>query len=238
MGDKSLTEFSADLELQGTVTRTELYGAFVDVGAEKEGLVHISMLKKGNVKRVEDAVEVGQKVTVWVHRVDPDAGRLELSMIQPVALKWKDIKPGLQFEGKVVRLESFGAFVDIGAERPGLVHVSELSTEYVRKPGDVVSVGESVNVRVLDVDRKKRQIRLSMKPEIEVEEIEEEEPVEELPTAMELAMRQALEEPKSLSGESQTQGHHRNKRKEQEDLLLRTLEQRVRTKSSGNGKQD
>lgn len=236
MGDTPLTEFSPDLELQGTVTRTELYGAFVDVGAEREGLVHISMLKKGNVKRVEDVVETGQKVTVWVHRVDPDAGRLELSMIQPVALKWKEIKPGLQLEGKVVRLESFGAFVDVGAERPGLVHISELSTEYVRKPGDVVAVGDTVAVRVLDVDRKKRQIRLSMKPEEIIEQVEEEEPVEELPTAMELALRQALEEPKSTAGERQSQDSEGDKRKDQEDLLLRTLEQRIRTKSSGNGK--
>lgn len=233
MPERKLSEFDPDQELEGTVTKTELYGAFVDVGAEREGLVHISMLKKGNVKRVEDVVEIGQKVKVWVHRVDADEGRLELSMVRPVAVKWKDIKPGSSFDGKVVRLESYGAFVDIGAERPGLVHISEMSTEYVRQPGDVVSVGDSVEVRVLDLDRKKRRIRLSMKPEEIIEQIEEPEPEEELPTAMEVALRRAMEENNNQEDVSDGTGQHGEKdRDEQEDILLRTLKHRMKTQSS------
>ena len=69
----------------------------------------------------------------------------------------------MQLKGKVVRLENFGAFIDIGAARPGLVHVSELSSDYVTNPADIVSVGDEVEVRVVELDRKKRQIRLSMK---------------------------------------------------------------------------
>jgi small subunit ribosomal protein S1 len=233
MTERKLSDFEPDQELEGTVTKTALYGAFVDVGAEREGLVHISMLKKGNVKRVEDVVEIGQHVRVWVHRVDPQEGRLELTMTQPVALKWKDIKPGMILTGKVVRLESFGAFVDVGAERPGLVHISELSTEYVRHTGDVVSVGDNVEVKVLDVDRKKRQIRLSMKLEESIEEYEEEQPEEELPTAMEVAMRRALDETDGETSNGKAQGVENKSRDEQEDILLRTLKHRMKTKSSG-----
>ncbi|MGA9532523.1 MAG: S1 RNA-binding domain-containing protein [Anaerolineales bacterium] len=233
MTERKLSDFEPDQELEGTVTKTALYGAFVDVGADREGLVHISMLKKGNVKRVEDVVEIGQQVKVWVHRVDPEEGRLELTMTQPVAMKWKDIKPGMILTGNVVRLESFGAFVDVGAERPGLVHISELSTEYVRQTGDVVSVGDNVEVKVLDVDRKKRQIRLSMKLEESIEEYEDEQPQEELPTAMEVAMRLALDETDAETNNGQVEGTEKKERDEQEDILLRTLKHRMKTKSSG-----
>lgn len=233
MTERKLSDLEPDQELEGTVTKTALYGAFVDVGAERDGLVHISMLKKGNVKRVEDVVEIGQQVKVWVHRVDPKEGRLELTMTQPVALKWKDIKPGMILNGKVVRLESFGAFVDVSAERPGLVHISELSSEYVRQTGDVVSVGDNVEVKVLDVDRKKRQIRLSMKLEESIEEYEDEQPEEELPTAMEVAMRRALDETDGEPSNGKAGGSEKKSRDEQEDILLRTLKHRMKTKSSG-----
>lgn len=231
-----LSDLKPETELAGKVTRTELYGAFVDVGAEVEGLVHISQLRKGNVRRVEDVVEAGQEVKVWVQKVDTNAKRLELGMIPPVALKWKDIKPGLQLTGKVVRIESFGAFVELGAERPGLVHVSELSNDYVKDPSDVVSNGEEVEVRVLDVDRKKRRIRLSMKEEIAEEVIDEEqEPDEPLATAMELALRKALEDshPEEPSGGTNGTQRKDDHRQDQEDLLSRTLAQRMKSSSSG-----
>ena len=114
--------------------------------------------------------------------------------------------------GKVVRLENFGAFVEIGAERPGLVHVSELSHNYVRVPSEVVKVGDEVDVKVLEVDKRKKQIKLSMKalqdePEVEaapqktarkgkakkeVEVVEEETELPD-PTYMEIAMRKAMD---------------------------------------------
>jgi small subunit ribosomal protein S1 len=228
-----LADLKPSMRLDGKVTKVELFGAFVDVGADLEGLVHISMLKKGPVNRVEDVVKVGQQVEVWVQRVDPNAGRLELTMVRPVQLKWKDIKPGITIKGKVVRIENFGAFVDIGAGRPGLVHVSELSTEYVSNPTEVVQVGDEVEVSVIDLDRKKRQIRLSMKetiPDLE----EDEETDKEVPTAMEFALRQALQE--SDQDKPGLQSTPRlgtdNEKRELDDILTRTLKQRVRTASS------
>jgi small subunit ribosomal protein S1 len=81
---------------------------------------------------VEDVVKEGQAVEVWVKRVRKD--RIELTMIEPLAFEWKEIQPDLIVKGRVVRLETYGAFVDFGAERPGLIHVSELTHGYVKTP--------------------------------------------------------------------------------------------------------
>lgn len=228
-----LSDLKLKTHLKGRVTKLELFGAFVDVGLTREGLVHISMLKKGHVNRVEDIVHVGDEVDVWVHKIDANAGRLELTMIAPVALEWGEIRVGMHTTGKVVRLEKFGAFVDIGAERSGLVHVSEMTDGYVSDPSEVVHVGDEVDVKIVEIDRKKRQIRLSMK-EDPMAEMEEPEVEEAPPTAMEYALRKALgqEDESDGSGRSRRRGRQKRSRKEQDDIMLRTLEQRLRTASS------
>ena len=229
-----LKDLKPAMKLEGRVTKTDLAGAFVDVGAECDGLIHISRLKEGQVNRVEDVIQVGQEVEVWVHRVDPKTGRLELSMLKPILLKWKDLKSGDRLKGKIVRIENFGAFVDVGAERPGLVHISEMSNDYVKDPSEVVSLGDEVNVSVIDVDRKKRQIRFSMKDSISDYIDEDEEAEEETPTAMELALRQALEQSNEKVQKSPNEASTKKqpKRDELEDILNRTLEHRVRTAST------
>jgi small subunit ribosomal protein S1 len=166
--------------------------------------------------------------------VEPASGRLELTMIRPLLVDWRELKPGLRLKGKVIRLEKFGAFVDIGAEKPGLVHVSEMSSGYVSNPADVVKVGDEIDVTVLDIDRKKRQIRLSMKV-VEVEVVEEQEAESEapLPTAMEVALRQAMEKSEAgRSREAMAGTGSRWSRKTQEDIISRTLQTRARSTSS------
>ncbi len=229
-----LKDLKPAMKLEGRVTKTDLVGAFVDVGAECDGLIHISKLKEGQVNRVEDVVQVGQEVEVWVHRVDPETGRLELSMLKPILLKWKDLKTGDRLEGKIVRIENFGAFVDVGAERPGLVHVSEMSNDYVKNPAEVVSLGDEVEVSVIDVDRKKRQIRFSMKDSISDYVDEDDGAEEETPTAMELALRQAMEQSDQKVQKSPNEASTKKqpKRDELEDILHRTLEHRVQTAST------
>lgn len=229
----TLQNLKPGTHLTGKVTRLELFGAFVDVGLEREGLVHISMLKREQVNRVEDVLQPGQTVEVWVHRVDPVSERLELTMIQPLAYEWRDLKPGLRARGRVVKLEPFGAFVDIGAERPGLVHVSEMSADYVTRPEDIVHVGDEIDVAVLDIDRKKRQIRLSMKAAAAPAEVEETDAEEPLATAMELALRKALQSedappPRPSAAPSRPRASNRH---QQEDILSRTLKQKIRTAS-------
>ncbi|MGD2253632.1 MAG: S1 RNA-binding domain-containing protein [Anaerolineales bacterium] len=234
-----LGDLKPRMPLEGKVTRIELYGAFVDVGAEQDGLLHISMIKRGHINRVQDVLEEGQTVQVWVHRVDPKAGRLQLTMIRPIKRKWKDLKPGSLVKGKVVRVETYGVFVDIGAERPGLVHISEISRDYVADPNEIVKVDDEVEVYVIEVNRKKRQIRLSMKLSVPDQEAEAEALAEDaVPTAMELALRSALKDAdddktktKEATAEKQD-AEEASERKHQDDLLSRTLKHRVRTSQS------
>jgi predicted RNA-binding protein with RPS1 domain len=158
-------------KLSGRVMKTTLAGALVDIGGNLPGVIHISQLQSKPVNKVEDVIKEGQIVDVWVRRIRKD--RIELTMIEPLKFEWKEIQPDTVVKGKVVRLESYGAFVDFGAERPGLIHVSELARGFVKTAGEVVKEGDEVEAKVLDVDRRKRQIRLSMKalqPEIVVEE--------------------------------------------------------------------
>ncbi len=239
MSNLKLSSLKPGDALQGTVAGIELAGAFVDVGASINGFLHISSLQPRKVNRVDEVLQIGQQVEVWVSSVDANAERLELTMIRPVERQWDEIEPGMTLMGEVVRIEGFGAFVDIGAERHGLVHVSEMSSEYVRDPKEHVSVGDEVEVTVLEVDRKKRQIRLSMKAAaIELDFEDEQE--EELPTAMELALRKAMEgsrakgEPATERSESAESGQ----RDQQDDLLSRTLSQRVRTSNQESEDQE
>lgn len=227
-----LTDLTPGQQLAGKVTRIELFGAFLDVGAETEGLAHISMLSPQKVNRTEDVLQAGQQVECWVHAVDPIGSRLELTLIRPVSLQWKDVKPGLRLTGKVVRLEKFGAFVDVGAERPGLVHISEMANEYVSNPGDIVKVGDEVQVAVLDMDRKKRQIRLSMKAAaVQVVEQAPAEEEEKVPTAMEFALRQAMGQSKPEDEAARAIEAAKaapRTRLTQEEILARTLKQRIK----------
>jgi predicted RNA-binding protein with RPS1 domain len=135
------------------------------------------------------------------------------------------------YSGTVVRLEKFGAFVDIGAERPGLVHVSELAQGYVSDPSEVVSVGDPIEVKVIGINRRKKQIDLSVRalaeaaPKVEVSEQAE----EDLPTAMELALRQAMQDSgieMPMRGKQAKRRSKKNRRRaDQEDIFARTLQQ-------------
>jgi len=245
------TALEPKTKLSGKILKTTLAGALVDIGQPLPGVIHISQLSKDAINKVDDVVKEGQIVDVWVRRVKKD--RIELTMIQPLALEWKEIEPGLVVKGKVVRLETYGAFVDIGAERPGMVHVSELAHGYVKTPSEIVKEGDEIEAKVIDVDRKKKQIKLSMKalePEIEefkpakkeprkgnkrgarkeAEEaaVEPSEPKETELTAFQIAWQQAMDkadEGKSLKLRRVKAGVSR----EQEDLINRTLEKRLPT---------
>ncbi len=237
-------------KLSGKVLKTTLAGALVDVGQNIPGVIHISQLSTEPVNKVEDIVKEGQTIEAWVRRVKKD--RIELTMVKPLALEWKEIEPDMIVKGKVVRLEPYGAFVDIGAERPGMVHVSELAHGYVKTPSEIVKEGDEVEAKVLDVNRKKKQIKLSMKalePEIEefipakkenkkagkrgpkknqVEVAEQEEDKEPELTAMQIAWQEAL-------NKSNAERAYKMKRskssasEEQEELLSRTLKKRLPT---------
>lgn len=238
----SINDLKRKMKLTGTVTRLELYGAFIDIGLDVNALVHISQIGNEHVNRVADALSEGQEVTVWVDKVDPKRNQVMVSMIEPLAVEWQDLEKGQVYTGTVTRLENFGAFVDIGAEREGLVHISELSHDYIKQPSEAVSVGDEVQVQVLGFSKRKRRIDLSIKallekPEsatavaqdIEAFEMAEEED-ENVPTAMEFALRQALGEDmpppsrdRGRKGSKRRQNKRGKIRSQQEDILDRTL---------------
>lgn len=268
-------ELKPKTHFSGKVLKVAAGGALVDIGQDKPGFLHISQVAASaeGVKRVEDVLQVGATVDVWVRRVKE--GRVELTMVQPLAYDWKDLKPGMNVTGRVVKLETYGAFVDIGAERPGLIHISEMAHGYVRTPADVVKEGDEVEAQILDVIRRKKQIKLSMKalqPEPVKEEpemmVEEEmaqrqqrggqrggdrdrrrrsnrgdsgsaaemaevmaevnqDHAEAVPTAMEMAYREAMAKAREHRNDK---GSRRNRSvsQEQEEIISRTLQNKVR----------
>jgi small subunit ribosomal protein S1 len=232
--------------LTGKVIKTTIAGAIVDIGQKVPGVIHISQLKKDSVNRVEDVIQVGQTIDIWVRRAHDD--RIELTMVEPLKLEWREMKPEMLVKGKVERLEAYGAFVDIGAERPGLVHVSEISHAYVKNPSEVLKVGDEVEAKILDVDRRKKQIRLSIKaaipepvvvqPELSKPEprknrsrksTKQEKPVEEPApkepelTAFQIAFQKAEER---VNKRTKTRKTKVSTSREQEEIFIRTLENR------------
>ncbi|NPV57860.1 MAG: S1 RNA-binding domain-containing protein [Anaerolineae bacterium] len=170
--EEKTDQIKPKMKFTGKVVKLSLAGALIDIGSRQPAVLHISQItakdKADAIKRVEDVLEVGQELDVWVRRVRDD--HIELTMNEPLPLEWRDIKEGMVVKGKVVRLEKFGAFVEIGAERPGLIHISELAQGYVRTPDEVVKEGDEVEAKVLEVIKRKKQIKLSIKalmPELE-----------------------------------------------------------------------
>ncbi len=216
-----LEDLQRKMKLTGTVKKIELFGAFVDVGVGRDGLIHISALANRPVSKVEDVVKEGDTVTVWVRKVDPRAGRIDLTLVEPSALDWDEIKPGQVYNGKVVKIERFGAFVDIGAERPGLVHISELATYRVEEVTEIVKMGQDVEVKVIGVDPRKRQIKLSVKA-MDVFEVEPDENEEVPLTAMQIALKKAQDDAQQGKKGRQKQKDDRG-RQDQEDIFSRTL---------------
>jgi len=218
-----IKELKPRTRLRGKVTKAVLSGAFVDIGLSQDGWVHISQLSKDPINRVAEVVEPGDEVTVWVKKVDRKKGRINLTMIEPPERVFGDLKPGMIIKGKVTRLTPFGAFVDVGVGRDGLVHISELASGFVDTPSEIVSLGEEVDVKVLSVDRARRQIELGMK-EIPLDIDDEED--EPLPTIMELAIKQAFdrqEGEEDTRGKKTKGGKKKAPKNEQTDIIARTL---------------
>ncbi|MEH7689988.1 30S ribosomal protein S1 [Bacillus velezensis] len=152
--------------LEGKVQRLTDFGAFVDIGGIA-GLVHISQLSHSHVEKPSDVVEEGQDVKVKVLSVDRDNERISLSIKETLPGPWSQIgekvKQGDVLEGKVQRLVSFGAFVEILPGVEGLVHISQISNKHIGTPHEVLEEGQTVKVKVLDVNESEERISLSMR---------------------------------------------------------------------------
>ncbi len=151
--------------VRGKVTRVEPFGAFVDLGRGVEGLVHVSNLSRKRVEKPDEVVEVGQSVEAQVLKIEEGGKRIGLGMKQLEPDPWDDaaafLRPDQVVTGKVVRLMDFGAFVEVAEGVEGLLHVSQMAKDRVRRPQDAVKVGEEVQVRVQSIDPVARRISLS-----------------------------------------------------------------------------
>ena len=164
----------------GTVKSLTNYGAFVDIGGV-DGLVHISELSWNRIKHPSEVVKVGDVIEVYVKDLDTENKKVSLGYKKAEDNPWEKFKAeypiGSVFTAPVVSITKFGAFVRILPGVDGLVHISDISNERVEKVSDVLSVGQEVNVKLIDVDYGKKRISLSMKAllnEAPADEAEEE----------------------------------------------------------------
>lgn len=161
-----LSKLKVGMRLKGTVSSIVDFGAFVDLGGI-DGLVHISELSWNHVNHPSEVVKVGQEVEVQVLDVDLNRERISLGLKQTTEDPWRTLVKkypvGAIVEGTVTKLVSFGAFVDLGDGVEGLVHISEMAKQHVDAPAQVCSVGDKVQVKVMEIDLDRRRISLSMK---------------------------------------------------------------------------
>ncbi len=226
-----LEKLERKMHFKGRVIKVTTAGAIVDIGLDRPGVVHISQLRREPVRRVEDVVQEGQEVDVWVRRVTPK-GIIELTMIEPYRWEWWELKPGLVVKGKVIQVLDSGIEVDIGAPAPAFVPIAEMSHAYIRHPSELVKVGDEIEAQVMEVNRRRRRIRLSMRAlEPKPEQVTQDDGQEEearVPSPMEMALLQAIEEAKARV--ASTTG------KEREEALARVQElERILRNLRGEG---
>lgn len=163
--ESSLGSISTGQVVRGKVTRIEPFGAFVDIGGGLEGLLHVSNLSRSRVSDPNERLKKGQELDVMVLKIEEGGKRIGLGTKQLEADPWQAIggryQPDQVVGGKVVRLTEFGAFVELEPGIDGLLHVSAMGKERVRKPQDVLKVGQSLSVRILSVDAARQRISLS-----------------------------------------------------------------------------
>lgn len=169
--DRILANLETENVFDGTVTRLEKFGAFVDLGSGLEGLVHVSEITHGRLAHASEVLQSGDRVRVKVleaKKADDGKVRLSLSLRALADDPWDriDEKYGIggRYSGKVVSLMNFGAFVELERGVEGLIHVSEMSwNKRVNHPKEVVAVGDLVSVNIVKINRDTRQIGLSLK---------------------------------------------------------------------------
>ena len=151
---------------EGTVKSLTDFGAFVDLGGV-DGLLHISEMSYGRIKHPSEVIKEGQKLQVKILRLDREKEKVSLGLKQAQPDPWETVAEryaeGTVVEGKVARLATFGAFVELEPGIDGLIHISQLADQRVGTPADVVSVGQVVKAKVVGVSPEQRRISLSIR---------------------------------------------------------------------------
>ncbi len=177
--EKILTNLEEGQIVTGTVSNLVDFGAFVDLEGI-DGLIHISELSWNHVDHPSEVVEVGEEVQVKVLEVDRDRERISLGLKQTRKDPWQEIvervNVGETIQGRVTKLVSFGAFVEVAEGVEGLIHISELADHHVEEPSEIVRSGMEVEARIIDVDARRRRLSLSLRPKKEEREQREERP--------------------------------------------------------------
>ena len=163
---KAWEKIEKDQVVTGIVRRLTDFGAFVDIGGV-DGLIHVTDLAWHRVKHPSEVVTPGQEVTVKIIGVDKEKERIQLSLKalqpQPWDVAEEKYPEGSIVEGKVVRITTFGAFVELEPGLDGLVHISQCALKRIAKVEDAVQVGQTVRVKVLKVDKEAKRISLSIR---------------------------------------------------------------------------
>lgn len=161
-----LSRLTKGMRLKGTVSSIVDFGAFVDLGGI-DGLVHISELSWSHVNHPSEVVKVGDEVEVQVLDVDLQRERISLGLKQTTEDPWvklvESYPVGSIIDGKVTKTVPFGAFVELGPNVEGLVHISEMANKHIETPTQVVHAGDEVKVKVMEINTERRRISLSMK---------------------------------------------------------------------------
>jgi small subunit ribosomal protein S1 len=168
--ERILTSLEEGMIVRGTVSNLVDFGAFVDLDGI-DGLIHISELSWNHVDHPSEVVQVGEEVEVKVLEVDRDRERISLGLKQTRKDPWQEIvervNVGEQIQGRVTKLVSFGAFVEVAEGVEGLIHISELADHHVETPDEIVRSGDEVDARIIDVDARRRRLSLSLRPKRE-----------------------------------------------------------------------
>ena len=163
--------------VEGKVMRFTDYGAFVDIGGI-DGLLHISEISWGKLRHPQEALEIGQVVNVKILSMNPEKGKISLGLKQNAPEPWSVIDENYHegdiVKGKVAQIKEYGAFVELAPGLDGLVHISEVAHKRVNKISDELQIGQEIDAKILEIDKEKRRISLSIKatlPQPTAEEI-------------------------------------------------------------------
>ena len=166
MHKKTLADLALGQDKEGIITNITKFGAFVDIGGV-EGLLHISEITWRDMKDATKLLKVGDKIKVKVIGYAKENEKISLSIKQFFPDPWKNVKEkysvGDEVEGKVIKIKDFGAFVEIEEGLNGLLHISEMTWAYVKDPSEIVSDGEVLKLRILEIEPEKKKMSLGLK---------------------------------------------------------------------------
>jgi len=166
MHKKTLADLALGQDKEGIITNITKFGAFVDIGGV-EGLLHISEITWRDMKDATKLLKVGDKIKVKIIGYAKENEKISLSIKQFFPDPWKNVKEkysvGDEVEGKVIKIKDFGAFVEIEEGLNGLLHISEMTWAYVKDPSEIVSDGEVLKLRILEIEPEKKKMSLGLK---------------------------------------------------------------------------